>query len=256
MRIGVNLGPTTNWMAVLEAARKADDYGFDAVGLLDHYHASKPEWGYLSGWSLYGALALATTRIKLTPLVICSLNYLPGILAREATMLTTLSGGRFELGIGAGDYFEEMRAWGVAVPKASERIEALQEMVQVLRLAWRGERVTYEGDHLHIHDGLCLSTPAGAPRIVVGVGNSRRLLHSAVAYADELNVYADEALIREARSAVEASGRKIAISVYVWDWRADIAEKLKEWEQLGVERTFVTFWEPFAQLEQAAHWMQ
>src|SRR5579884_1873742 len=105
MRIGVNLGPTANLAALLEAARRADASGFDAVGFLDHYQAEKPEWGYLCGWSLYGALAMATTRIRLTPMVICRLNYLPGVLAKETTMLAMLSGGRFELGIGAGDYF-------------------------------------------------------------------------------------------------------------------------------------------------------
>lgn len=255
MRIGVNLGPTANWTAILAAAKEADTNGFDAISFLDHYHATKPEWGYVCGWSLYGALAMATTRIKLTPMVICRLNHLPGVLAKETTMLSLLSGGRFELGIGAGDYFEEMHAWGIPVPKADERIEGLKETIQVLQQAWRGETVTFEGKHLQIHNGLCTPPPDKAPRIVIGAGNSRRLLHSALEYADEINVYADEELIREARREVEASGRKIAISVFVWDWRADIAEKLKEWEQLGVERTFVTFWEPFDKLAQATHWM-
>ncbi len=74
MRIGVNLGPTDNWEATLAAARKADEYGFDTVGFLDHYQSVKPEWSYICGWSLYGALAMATTRIKLVPMVICRLN--------------------------------------------------------------------------------------------------------------------------------------------------------------------------------------
>jgi alkanesulfonate monooxygenase SsuD/methylene tetrahydromethanopterin reductase-like flavin-dependent oxidoreductase (luciferase family) len=255
MRIGVNLGPTDNWRAALEAAKKADAYGFDAVGFLDHYHAEKPEWSYVCGWSLYGALAMATTRIKLVPMVLCRLNYLPGVLAKETTTLALLSGGRFELGIGAGDYFEEMRAWGVPVPDASARIEGLQETIQALQQVYRGESVTLEGKHLHIRNGLCVPVPERAPRVVVGVGSSRRLLHSAVEYADEVNVYADEELMREARREIEAAGRQVTLSTFVWDWRADIAEKLKEWQQLGVERTFVTFWEPFAQLEQAVTWM-
>lgn len=256
MRIGVNLGPTANWRAMLEAAKQADTYGFDAVGFLDHYQAEKLEWGYICGWSFYGALALATTRIKLVPMVICRLNYLPGVLAKETTTLALLSGGRFEMGIGAGDYFEEMKAWGVAVPKASERIEQLRETVEVLQRVYKGERVNFEGKHLHVRDGLCAPVPAQAPRVVVGVGSSRRLLHSAIEYADEVNVYADEEMMREARSAIEASGRKVALSTFVWDWREDIAEKLKEWEQLGVERTFVTFWEPFDKLEQAVEWLR
>ena len=256
MRIGVNLGPTSHWTAVLAVAKKADDYGFDAVSFLDHYHTAKPEWGYVSGWSLYGALAMATSRIKLVPMVICRLNYLPGVLAKETAMLAIMSGGRFELGIGAGDYFEEMQAWGVSIPAASERIEGLKETVQILQRIWRGEMVTFEGKHIQVHNALCLPAPATVPRVVVGVGKSRRLLHSAIEYVDEVNVYADEEMIREARREIEASGREIALSAYVWDWRADIEEKLKEWEQLGVERTFVTFWEPFDKLGQAAHCMR
>lgn len=256
MRIGVNLGPTANWTAVLEAAKRADNYGFDAVSFLDHYHAAKQEWGYICGWSLYGALAMATSYIKLVPMVICRLNYLPGVLAKEAAMLAIISGGRFELGIGAGDYFEEMQAWGIPVPGASERIEGLRETVHVLQSAWKGEEVTFEGKYVQVHNGLCVPAPDTAPHVVVGVGKSRRLLHSAVEYADEVNVYADEEMMREARKEVDASGRKIAVSAYIWDWREDIGEKLKEWEQLGIERTFITFWEPFDKLKQATNWIK
>ncbi len=254
MQIGVNLGPTANWKAVLDAAKKADVYGFDALSFLDHYQVARPEWGYVCGWSLYGALAMLTKQIKLVPMVICRLNYLPGVLAKETTMLTIMSGGRFELGIGAGDYFEEMHAWGIPVPAASERIDGLKETIQVLQRIWKGEEVTHEGKHLQVHNGFCAPAPDRAPRVVVGVGNSRRLLHSAVEYADELNVYADEELIREARREVEASGRKVAVSTFVWEWREDIEDKLKEWEQLGVERAFVTFWYPFEKLDQALNW--
>jgi len=254
MRIGVNLGPTGNWQAVLEAARKVDEYGFDAVSLLDHYHAVKPEWSYVCGWSLYGAMAMATQRVKLVPMVICRLNYLPGVLAKETAMLTMLSGGRFELGIGAGDYFEEMRAWGVTVPGPEGRVEGLRETIEVLREAWKGEAVMFAGKHIQVQGGLCVPAPESAPRVVVGVGKSPRLLRSAVEYADEVNVYADEEMMREAQKMIEAAGRTVVLSVYVWDWREDIEEKLKEWEQLGVERAFVTFWEPFEKLEQAANW--
>ncbi len=256
MRIGVNLGLTANWTAVLEVAKKADEYGFDAVSFPDHYQTDKPERGLVCGWSLYGALAGATTRIKLVPMVICRLNYLPGVLAKETTMMALLSGGRFELGIGAGDYFEEMDAWGIPIPKACERIEGLKETVHVLQKIWKGETVTFEGKHLQVYNGLCTPVPERMPHIVVGVGASRRLLRSAVEYADELNVFGDEELIKEACREIAASGRAIALSVFVWNWRENIEEKLKEWEQLGVERTFVTFWEPFDKLEQAVHWMQ
>lgn len=253
MRIGVNLGPTGDLPALLAAAQTADALGFETVGFLDHYHTPKEDnWPYLCGWSLYGALAMATSRIHLVPMVIDRLNYLPGVLAKEVSALSILSNGRFELGIGAGDFFKEARAWGTAVPSASARIEGLKETVQVLRLLWTGQPVNFQGEYLHLTDAAVKPVPVVPPRIVVGVGSSRSLIHSAVAYADEINVYADEALIRFARQEIEASGRPVALSAFVWDWLDDIADRLPLWEQAGVDRTIITFWQPFEKLFQLA----
>src|SRR5712692_6654792 len=188
MRIGINLGPTGNWSAILAAAQTADASGFDALSFLDHYHASKLEWPYLCGWSLYGALAMATSRIHFVPMVIDRLNYLPGVLAKETSTLSIVSGGRFELGIGAGDFFEEARAWGLAVPDAAARITGLKETIMVLRRIWTGEQ-------LHLTNAASTPVPSIPPRVVVGAGSSRQLIRSAVEYADEINVYADEELI-------------------------------------------------------------
>lgn len=253
MRIGVNLGPTGDWSAMLAAAQTADALGFETLGFLDHYHSPQEEgWSYLCGWSLYGALAMATSRIHLVPMVIDRLNYLPGVLAKEVSALSILSGGRFELGIGAGDFFEEARAWGTSVPSASARIAGLKETVQVLRQIWTGQPVNFQGEHLHLTDAAVKPVPAVPPRVVVGVGSSRSLIHSAVTYADEINVYADEELIGFAQQEIKASGRSVALSAFVWDWLDDIADRLPAWEQAGVDRTIVTFWQPFEKLEQLA----
>ncbi len=257
MRIGVNIGPTADWPTMLAAARTADELGFETLGFLDHYHTPKWElgWPYLCGWSLYGALALATSRIHLVPMVIDRLNCLPGVLAKEIASLSILSGGRFELGIGAGDYFEEARAWGTAVPPAPERIAGLKETVQVLRQIWAGEPVTFEGEHLHLVEATVLPVPLTPPRVVVGAGKSRSLIRSAAGYADEINIYADAELIRFTHQQIATSGRAVALSAFVWDWLDDLPTKLAEWEQLGVDRTILTFWHPFEQLEQVARLM-
>ena len=248
MRIGVNLGPTGDWSAMLAAALEADVSGFDSVGFLDHFHADKPEWSYICGWSAYGALALATSRIHLVPMVIDHLNYLPGVLAKDTSTVSIISAGRFELGIGAGDYFEEARAWGLLVPDVSARISGLKETITVLRRIWRGEQVTFEGEHLHLKNAASTPLPPTLPRVVVGCGGSRRLIRSAVGYADE-------DLIRFAHHEIEVSHRTIALSVFVWDWPEEIAGKLAAWEQLGVQRTFLTFWHPFDLLAHATKFM-
>ncbi len=255
MRLGVNLGPTGDWSAMLAAAQAAEQLGFDAVGFLDHYHTENLDWPYLSGWSAYGALALATTRIHLVPLVIDRLNYLPGVLAKEAATLAIISGGRFELGIGAGDYFQEACAWGLAVPDASARIAGLRETVTALRRIWSGSKVTFEGDYLHLKDAAATPAPTPPPRVMVGVGSSRRLIRSAAAYADELNIYANDDLIRFARQQIDAAQRDVALSVYVWEWPNNLAAKLTDWAALGVSRAFLTFWHPFDKLAEAATWL-
>jgi alkanesulfonate monooxygenase SsuD/methylene tetrahydromethanopterin reductase-like flavin-dependent oxidoreductase (luciferase family) len=253
MRISINLSPAGDWPAILAAAQTADSLGFDSIGTLDHYHTPKEEnWSYLCGWSLYGALALATSRIRLTPMVIDRLNYLPGVLAKETSALSVLSGGRFELGIGAGDFFEEARAWGTVVPPATARIAGLRETVQALRQVWSGQPVHFHGEYLHLTDASVTPVPPMVPLVIVGAGSSRGLIRSAVTYADEINVYADEALLRFARQEIEASGRPVSLSVFVWDWLDDIAGRLPHWEQLGAERVFITVWYLFEKLEQIA----
>src|SRR5260370_6821040 len=112
MRIGVNLGPTGDWSAMLEAAKEADNMGFDAVSFLDHYHTDKLEWPYICGWAAYGALAMTTSRIHLVPLMIYRLNYFPGVLAKETSTLSILNAGPFGLGIWAGDFFTASTACG------------------------------------------------------------------------------------------------------------------------------------------------
>jgi alkanesulfonate monooxygenase SsuD/methylene tetrahydromethanopterin reductase-like flavin-dependent oxidoreductase (luciferase family) len=251
MRIGVNMA-WHDWPEILATAQTADHYGLDSIGFLDHYHSVNLEQDYLCGWSLYGALAMATSRIHLVPMVIDRMNYLPGVLAKETSALSIISNGRFELGIGAGDYFEEMRAWGIPIPNAAARLGGLRETITALREIWRGGKVTLEGEYLHLKDAACVPVPPTLPRIVVGVGSSRRLLRDAVQYANELNVYCDDAFIQLAKHEIEASGRDVALSTFVWGWRDDLDEKLSVWEAMGVKRTIVTVWKPQEHLQQLA----
>src|SRR5215212_6344438 len=188
MRVGITLSPTGNWAAILQAAQLADRSGLDAAGFWDHYHSERPEWSYVCGWSAYGALATVTTRIQLVPMVICRLNYTLGVLAKESSVLSLASGGRFELAIGAGDYPVEYTAWHQPFPDAATRIAALEETVLALRELWQGKFVSFEGAHVQLTDAACTPAPSELPRVVVGVGSSRRMIRGAVSYADELNL--------------------------------------------------------------------
>src|SRR6266540_2149816 len=228
--------------AILAAARAADQCGLAAVGFWDHYHSEQPEWAYVCGWSAYGAIAASTERIRLVPMVLCRLSYTLGVLAKESAILSIASGGRFELGIGAGDYPAEYTAWHQPFPDAATRVKALEETIAALRLIWQGGAVTYAGEYVQLTDAACTPVPPVAPWVVAGVGGSRRMIRSAVAYADELNLYSEEELVKFARAEVAQSGRPIDLSVAItWEqWPDDVRGALAKWENLGISRTFVT----------------
>ena len=244
MRIGAILSPVAEWEPVVEAATVADELGLDAVGFWDHYHSPRPEWGYVCGWSAYGCLAAVTRRVRLVPMVLNNLHYEPGVLAKESSALSIASGGRFELGIGAGDWPESFAAWGQPYPDGGTRLGRLEETVQALRELWKGVEVDFTGEHVRLARASCTPPPSSPPRVVVGVGASRRTLASAVRYADELNLYADPEIVAAALDAVAGSGRAVDLSVFLsweWDkWPADPAAELQPFSEQGIDRFFIS----------------
>jgi alkanesulfonate monooxygenase SsuD/methylene tetrahydromethanopterin reductase-like flavin-dependent oxidoreductase (luciferase family) len=242
--VGVSFGPTGFWDDVVAGTRRAEDLGLDVVGFWDHYHSERPEWSLTCGWSAYGYLAAITQRVRLVPMVLCRPNYLLGVLAKESSVLQIASGGRFELGIGAGDYPPEFTAWNVPYPPASERMAVLAETVAALRQLWRGDLVTFEGEHIQLRDAACTPAPPVPPRVVVGAGSSRRLIDQAIAYADEMNVYGDRETFDYARERIAASGREIPVSIFAHrpegQLPANLAGEIRQWRDLGASRYLMT----------------
>jgi alkanesulfonate monooxygenase SsuD/methylene tetrahydromethanopterin reductase-like flavin-dependent oxidoreductase (luciferase family) len=248
MRVAAILSPVAEWPPILAAARRADDAGLDAVGFWDHYHSGRPEWAYVCGWSAYGAIAAMTTRVRLVPMVLNNLHYEPGVLAKESSILSIASGGRFELAIGAGDWPESFTAWGREFPAREERVDRLIETCEALQLVWSGDEVSYAGRFVTLSGAICTPAPATPPRIVVGVGPSRRTLARAIAVADEVNVYDDASLVTDALAAARDAPRPVDVSVFVsweWDkWPADPATELRRLADTGVDRACVSMGGP------------
>jgi alkanesulfonate monooxygenase SsuD/methylene tetrahydromethanopterin reductase-like flavin-dependent oxidoreductase (luciferase family) len=244
IRVAVTFGPTGDWPGVVRAAMLAEELGLDAVGFWDHYHSEQPEWSLITGWSAYGYLAARTSRITLTPMVLCRPNYLPGVLAKESSILHIASGGRFELGIGAGDYETEFTAWNIRFPPVAERLTALEETVRALKHIWQGNLVTISGKTISLDQAACTPVPAIPPRVVIGAGSSRRLIRQAVHYADEINVYGREDVVHFAHETIGQSGRKVALSVFAdrpeGQIPPDLAADISRWQAWGVSRYFLT----------------
>jgi alkanesulfonate monooxygenase SsuD/methylene tetrahydromethanopterin reductase-like flavin-dependent oxidoreductase (luciferase family) len=236
------LSPVADVTAVVEAARVADEAGLDAVGLWDHYHSGRPEWGYVSGWSTYGAIAAATRRVRLVPMVLNNLHYEPGVLAKETAMLSLASGGRFELGIGAGDWPHSFAAWGRPFPPRDDRVARLAETVEALRLVWTGQPATYRGRHVELHEAICTPPPAVPPRVVIGVGKSPLLLERVASIADEVNVYDDERVVRPALDG-RARGGPLVSSFVNWDWDkwpADVGGATRRFADRGFDCLYIS----------------
>src|SRR5699024_9019760 len=109
---------------------------------------------------------------------------------------------------------------------------------------WTGEQFDFDGQFNTLRGACVTPAPQSAPRVVVGVAKSRLLATSAVAYADELNLYADDDVIAAARELVAASGRSVDLSLFFdwsWDgWPADAASQLAHWRDAGIDRVFVS----------------
>ena len=179
-------------------------------------------------------------------MVLCNLNHELGQLAKETSTLAIASGGRFELGIGAGDMPSEYRAWGRPFPEPVERMDRLDETIDALRELWTGQPVTRDGRYVRLDGAICAPAPAPAdrPRVVVGVGGSHGILERAVAYADEVNVYVDApGIVERARELIAGAGRPVALSGYRyfgWDLGPDdMAEAVRPDAAAGLERIIV-----------------
>src|SRR5213080_1518285 len=142
VRFGVFVTPEATERP-LRLAVLADELGFDVVGVQDHPYQRR----FLDTWTLLVAIAMRTERITVFPDVASLPMRPPAVLAKAAASLDVLSGGRAELGLGAGGFWDAIKAMGGAAQTPGESVSALEEAVQLIRLMWRGERnVRFSGD--------------------------------------------------------------------------------------------------------------
>src|SRR3954447_14280070 len=133
--------------AVIEQVALADRLGLALVGIQDHPYQRR----FLETTSLLAFLAARTERIRLFPDVANLPLRPPAVMAKAAATIDLLSGGRFELGLGAGAFWEAIGAMGGPVRGGPESFDALEEAIQVLRLMWSGDRsVSFEGKHYRL----------------------------------------------------------------------------------------------------------
>jgi alkanesulfonate monooxygenase SsuD/methylene tetrahydromethanopterin reductase-like flavin-dependent oxidoreductase (luciferase family) len=173
LEFGLSLVPMSADADLLrELAHRADELGLGLIGIQDHPY----QWRYLDTFSLIGDLLARTERIRFFPDVANLPLRSPALLAKQAASLDLLSGGRFELGLGAGAFWDAIGAMGGPVRSGREALEALEEAIQIIRAFWSGERtISFEGKHYSVK-GLHPGPPPAHPiELWLGVGKPRAL---------------------------------------------------------------------------------
>jgi probable F420-dependent oxidoreductase len=189
LRFGVVCESVRQGRAWLDFARQVEDSGIDVLLLRDHFSAG-PFGQQLAPFSGLATAASATTRLRLGTLVLSNDFRHPAIVAHEAASLHLISGGRFELGIGAGWYKPEYDAAGIAFGSAGQRLARLDASLSIIRGLLDGTPVRHADDAYQI-DGLDLDVlpmpRAGSPRLLVGAGGPR-MLRLAARHADIVGI--------------------------------------------------------------------
>jgi len=153
---------------LVRLAKRAQDAGFHALWISDHYHPWNDEQGHSPFvWSAIGAIAQATSRMRVTTAVTCpTVRIHPAVLAQAAATCAVLLDGRFQLGVGSGEALNE-HILGDAWPDADERLEMLEEAVEVLRLLWSGGSRSHRGRHYRVENARIYDLPEHPPEILV-----------------------------------------------------------------------------------------
>src|SRR5437879_7402349 len=218
MKIDLLLMPmSARWSEMRAAALAAEESGFDGVWTWDHLRDpdEAAEAGVPEAWTVLTALAEATRRITLGPLVLNSGLRHPGLLANMAATLQQVSGGRLLLGIGAGAppsmaYAREQEALGMEVAGDRVRAERVAETAQVLRRLWSGDASSFAGSQFRLDRPSGYLRPDPPPPIIVG-GFGPRMAAIAGRHADGFNTQAFHpqlgALVQRAREEHTAAGR-------------------------------------------------
>ena len=190
--LGVHVGQQAMPMADLRSLwRRLDDAGVDWISVWDHLYEAPPLGGtvdHFEALSTLGALAADTGNARLGCLVFCVLYRNPGLLAKAATTLDHISGGRFELGLGAGWHEPEAQAYGYDFPPVGRRMDQLEEAIPLIRSLLTQDRTTHEGEHFRTVDASCLPAPVQA-RLPIWIGGTgeKRTLRIAAQHADGWN---------------------------------------------------------------------
>ena len=174
---------------------RAESYGFDSFWVMDHFHqirnVGELQEPMLEGWTSQSVVAGFTSKIKLGTLVTGIVYRYPSVLAKVGATLDVLSKGRLFMGIGAAWNVDEATAYGISFPPVKERMQRLEEAVQIIRKMWTEESATFTGKFYQICNAYCNPKPIQKPHppIMIGGSGERRTLKIVAKYGDACNIF-------------------------------------------------------------------
>lgn len=251
---------------LVQAARLAQEAGFDAISVPDHVHQNRVGGGPASpmfeAYTLLGALAAATSRVKLLSLVSPVTLRPPGLLAKAVTTLDVISGGRAVLGVGAGWDIDEHQAYGIGFPGLGERFDRLDEELAICRALLRTEQASFDGKFYGLKHAYNSPRPvAGSIPVLVAGGGEKRTLDLVARYGDACNVSGDADTVRHKFDVLAAHceriGRdpaEITKTVFVFDTSdLDVLDKsAKAYAAAGADGIIVVAPEDSTKIPQVA----
>jgi F420-dependent oxidoreductase-like protein len=214
MRFGLDVAQhQLTWDALAEHVRLAEDADLDGVWVFDHFKAlyADPKGPSLEAWTLLAGLARETSRIRLGTLVTGMTHRHPAVLAAEVVTVDHLSGGRVECAVGAAWNEPEHRELGIPFPSRAERMDRLEEGVQVLRLLFTQDDATFDGRHYRLEGASYRPRPVQQPHPPIWVGGEgrRRTLPIVGRYADAWHGWArDAAELAEIAAIIDRSAEE------------------------------------------------
>jgi F420-dependent oxidoreductase-like protein len=187
--------PVEAYEAMTRVAQEAETQGFSSVWLYDHFHTVPTPMQEITFecWTSCAALARDTQHMRIGQMVTCNNYRNPALLAKMASTVDVLSHGRLILGIGAGWYEHEYLAYGYPYPSTRERLQRLDEAVQIILAMWTQDEPVFEGKYYQIRGAI--NQPKGAQKahipLLIGGGGEKVTLRLVAQYADACNIGGD-----------------------------------------------------------------
>ncbi len=187
----VGISRENHWSTMTEVAKTIERVGYESLWVYDHFHTvpvptQEPTY---EAWTLMGALAAVTDTVRLGQMCTCNGYRPPSYLAKVAASIDVISGGRVEMGIGAGWHESEYLGYGFDFPRPAIRIGELGEAVEIMRRMWTEEEVFFEGKHYQLAGAICQPKPIQEPHIPLWIagGGEQLTLRVAARHASHTN---------------------------------------------------------------------